>query len=224
MVSIIIPILNEEKGIRRNQENLKTLEGEFEVIFSDGGSTDRTLERIDPDFRVVHSPRGRGIQMNTGAKEAQGDVLFFVHSDVLLKKDVLLQIPDKIKRGEAAGCLKIVFDSSHILMRICGFMSNLRVKLRRIVFADQGILIQKKLFEKMGGMPQMPLMEDYEFSLRMKKKKIPIIRIDSSILVSSRRFQKYGMLWTMWQMQKFQLRYRLGGDVEKIAKEYENIR
>ena len=118
MVSIIIPILNEEKGIRRIQENLKTLEGEFEVIFSDGGSTDRTLERIDPDFRVVHSPRGRGIQMNTGAKEAQGDVLFFVHSDVLLKKDVLLQIPDKIKRGEAAGCLKIVFDSSHILMRI----------------------------------------------------------------------------------------------------------
>ena len=224
MISIIIPILNEEKGIRRIQENLKSLDGEFEVIFSDGGSTDRTLERIDPNFRVIHSSRGRGIQMNTAAKEARGDVLFFVHSDVILEKDVLLQIPEKIRRGEAVGCLKIVFDSRHILMRICGFMSNLRVTLRRIIFADQGIIIQKELFEKMGGMPKMPLMEDYEFSLRMRKKKIPIVRVSSSILVSARRFQKYGMLWTMWQMQKFQLRYRLGGDVEKIAKEYENIR
>lgn len=224
MISIIIPILNEEKGIRRIQENLKTLEGDYEVIFSDGGSTDRTLEKIDSCFRVVKSPRGRGVQMNMAAKAAKGDVLFFVHSDVFLKKDVLLQIPEEIKHAQAVGCLKIVFDSKHILMRICGFMSNLRVKVRKIIFADQGIIIHKKLFEELGMMPEMPLMEDYEFSLRMRKKKILIVRINSKILVSSRRFNKYGMLWTMWQMQKFQLRYRLGGDVEKIAKEYENIR
>ena len=76
----------------------------------------------------------------------------------------------------------------------------------------------------MGGMPELPLMEDYEFSLRMKRSKIPFIRLNSPILVSSRRFQKNGMLWTMWQMQKFQLKYILGGNVEKIAQKYEDIR
>lgn len=224
MVSIIIPVLNEEKGIVGLQKNLKKLSGEYEVIFSDGGSTDRTLELIFPEFRVVRGEKGRGSQMNRAAKEAAGDILFFIHSDVRLKQDVLLNIPDQVRRGGAAGCLKIVFDSPHILMRICGFMSNLRVKFRKIVFADQGIIIQKELFWKMGGMPELPLMEDYEFSLRMKRSKIPFIRLNSPILVSSRRFQKYGMLWTMWQMQKFQLKYILGGNVEKIAQKYEDIR
>lgn len=224
MVSIIIPVLNEEKGIVGLQKNLKKLLGEYEVIFSDGGSTDRTLELISQEFRVVRGEKGRGCQMNRAAKEAAGDILFFIHSDVRLKRDVLLNIPDQVRQGEAAGCLKIVFDSPHILMRICGFMSNLRVKFRKIVFADQGIIIQKELFWKMGGMPELPLMEDYEFSLRMKRSKIPFIRLNSPILVSSRRFQKYGMLWTMWQMQKFQLKYILGGNVEKIAQKYEDIR
>ena len=224
MVSIIIPVLNEEKGIVGLQKNLKKLLGEYEVIFSDGGSTDRTLELISQEFRVVRGEKGRGCQMNRAAKEAAGDILFFIHSDVRLKRDVLLNIPDQVRRGEAAGCLKIVFDSPHILMRICGFMSNLRVKFRKIVFADQGIIIQKELFWKMGGMPELPLMEDYEFSLWMKRSKIPFIRLNSPILVSSRRFQKYGMLWTMWQMQKFQLKYILGGNVEKIAQKYEDIR
>ena len=224
MVSIIIPVLNEEKGIVGLQKNLKKLLGEYEVIFSDGGSTDRTLELISQEFRVVRGEKGRGGQMNRAAKEAAGDILFFIHSDVRLKRDVLLNIPDQVRQGEAAGCLKIVFDSPHILMRICGFMSNLRVKFRKIVFADQGIIIQKELFWKMGGMPELPLMEDYEFSLRMKRSKIPFIRLNSPILVSSRRFQKYGMLWTMWQMQKFQLKYILGVNVEKIAQKYEDIR
>ena len=224
MVSIIIPVLNEEKGIVGLQKNLKKLLGEYEVIFSDGGSTDRTLELISQEFRVVRGKKGRGCQMNRAAKEAAGDILFFIHSDVRLKRDVLLNIPDQVRQGEAAGCLKIVFDSPHILMRICGFMSNLRVKFRKIVFADQGIIIQKELFWKMGGMPELPLMEDYEFSLRMKRSKIPFIRLNSPILVSSRRFQKYGMLWTMWQMQKFQLKYILGVNVEKIAQKYEDIR
>lgn len=224
MISIIIPILNEERCIRRIQWNLGKLEGEYEVIFCDGGSTDRTLELIRQPFRVIQCEKGRGRQMNAGADAAKGDLLFFVHCDVLLKPDVLLKIPGKVQSGEAAGCLKIVFDSRHILMRICGFMSNLRVRVRKIVFADQGILIRKDLFEKMGRMPDLPLMEDYEFSIRLKNEKIPFVRLKSPILVSSRRFREHGMLWTMWQMQKFQIQYVMGVSVEQIARKYEDIR
>ena len=103
MVSIIIPVLNEEKGIVGLQKNLKKLLGEYEVIFSDGGSTDRTLELISQELRVVRGEKGRGCQMNRAAKEAAGDILFFIHSDVRLKRDVLLNIPDQVRQGEAAG-------------------------------------------------------------------------------------------------------------------------
>ncbi len=224
MISIIIPVLNEEKYIRRMQRNLKILEGDYEVIFCDGGSTDRTRELIEPPFKLVKGKKGRGCQMNTAADEAKGDILFFLHCDVLLERDVLLKIPEAVRTGQAAGYLKIVFDSRHILMRICGFMSGMRVKLRKIAFSDQGLMIQKDLFEKMGKMPDMPLMEDYEFSVRLRRKRIPLVRIDSTILVSSRRFKKHGMLWTMWQMQKFQVQYMIGVSAGKIAKKYEHIR
>lgn len=224
MVSIIIPVLNEEACIEQMQEQLQKLEGDFEVIFCDGGSTDRTVEKIREPFRVVKSKKGRGVQMNTAAKVACGDVLFFLHSDVQIEKDVLKMIPEPVRKGEAVGCLKIVFNSPCFLMKICGFMSNLRVKFRKIVFADQGIIIGKALYEQMGGMPNLPLMEDYEFFLRLKKKKIPLIRINRKILVSARRFHKNGMLKTMWQMQMLQLRYRFGGSVEQIAKAYEKMR
>lgn len=224
MVSIIIPVLNEEKYIRRIQRNLERLDGEYEVIFSDGGSTDRTREFIKPPFRLISGARGRGRQMNMAADAARGDILFFIHCDVLLKRDVLLRIPENVRTGKAAGYLKIIFDSRRILMRICGFMSGVRARLRKIAFSDQGLMIQKDLFEKMGKMPDIPLMEDYEFSVRLRKKKIPLVRIDSPILVSSRRFKKCGMLRTMWQMQKFQFQYRMGMSAKEIAKKYGDIR
>lgn len=224
MVSIIVPILNEEKEIVRLQKNLKNLKGDYEVIFSDGGSMDRTLELICPEFHVVQGKKGRGCQMNRAVEAASGDILFFIHSDVGLESDVLLKIPEVVKNGEAVGYLKIRFDSGHILMKICGFMSSLRVRIRKIVFADQGLIIHRELFQKMGKMPEIPLMEDYEFSIRMKKRRVPVVRMDSPILVSARRFEQKGMLRTMWQMQKYQVKYILGSNVEKLAREYENIR
>lgn len=224
MISIIVPVLNEEENVRKLQENLKTLEGDFEVIFCDGGSTDRTLERIAPGFTVVKNQKGRGYQMNAGAKAARGDVLFFVHCDVKLEKNVLTQIPESVRNGEAVGYLKICFDSDKCLMKVCAFMSGLRTSMRKIVYGDQGIVIQRELLEELGGIPELPLMEDLEFSLRLKKKKVPLERIKSSITTSARRFEKNGMLWTMWQMQKMQIRYLLGAKAENMLYEYKDVR
>lgn len=224
MISIIVPVLNEEENVKRLQENLKSLEGEFEVIFCDGGSTDQTLERIAPEFTVIKNQKGRGYQMNAGAKMARGDLLFFIHCDVQLEKNVLKKIPECVKMGQAVGYLQIRFDSDKLLMKICAVMSGLRVSMRKIVYGDQGIVIQRELFEKMGRIPELPLMEDLEFSLRLKKKKVPLQKIQSSITTSARRFEKNGLLWTMWQMQKMQIRYLLGAKAEDMLYEYKDIR
>ena len=151
-VSIIIPILNEENVIERLIKNLNELEGEFEVIFSDGGSKDKTLDIIKNtcNYKIVYSDKGRAKQLNTGAKESKYDILLFLHADSIIEKGVLIKIENFIKNNKKAGCLKIKFDSKKILMRICGFLSNVRAALRHIAFGDQGIFIEKNLFFDIG--------------------------------------------------------------------------
>ena len=224
-VSIIIPILNEENIIERLIKNLNELDGEFEVIFSDGGSSDKTVNIIEDisNYKIVNSDKGRAKQLNAGAKESKYNILLFLHADSIIEKDVLIKIENFIKNNNKAGCLKIKFDSNKILMRICGFLSNLRVRLRHIAFGDQGIFIEKKLFFDIGMFDDMPLMEDYKLSIKLKKIS-PIININSYIISSSRRFEKNGIIKTMIYMQKLQYMFRNGESIEKIANIYNNMK
>lgn len=224
MVSIIIPVLNEEKNMIKLQKNLENLEGDFEVIFCDGGSTDQTLQLIESKYQVVTNKKGRGYQMNAAAAKAKGDLLVFIHCDVELESDLLMKIPDNVKAGRAVGYMKLQFDSEHFLMKICAFMSDLRASVRKIIYGDQGFVIKKELLESLGGIPQIPLMEDLEFSICLRKNKIPLEKIKSTITTSARRFEENGMLSTMWQMQKMQIKYLLGAKAQSMQYEYKDIR
>ena len=224
-VSIIIPTLNEEKNIENLLNNLKSLKGDFEVIFSDGGSLDKTVEVIKNfgDYKIIKSERGRAKQLNNGAKESNNDILLFLHADSIIEEDVLIKIENFIKNGNKAGCLKIKFDSKKILMNIFAILSNLRVKYRNIAFGDQGIFIEKKLFENIGMFDDIPIMEDYKLSIKLKNV-FPIKYIDSYIISSSRRFEKNGILKTALLMQKLQYMFRRGVSIDKIANIYNSMK
>lgn len=224
-VSIIIPTLNEEENIENLLNNLKSLKGDFEVIFSDGGSLDKTIEIIKNfgDYKIIKSERGRTKQLNNGAKESNKDILLFLHADSIVEEDVLIKVENFIKNGNKAGCLKIKFDSKKILMNIFAILSNLRVKYRNIAFGDQGIFIEKKLFEDIGMFDDIPIMEDYKLSIKLKNV-FPIKYIDSYIISSSRRFEKNGILKTALLMQKLQYMFRRGVSIDKIANIYNGMK
>lgn len=224
MISIVIPIYNEEKNIKKIQNNLSILKGEFEVIFCDGGSEDNTLKLIEDKYTVIKSPKGRANQMNYGSNVAKGDVLFFLHCDSKIEEDIIIKIEDEINKGCKVGCLKLKFDNEMIWMKVCAYMSNLRVKLRKIAFGDQGIFVKKEIFEEIGGMPNLPIMEDLEFSLIMRRNKYYFNQIDSYIETSARRFLDKGIFRTMFEMQKLQIQYFCGRDINEINKEYRDIR
>ena len=224
-VSIIIPTLNEEENIENLLNNLKSLKGDFEVIFSDGGSLDKTVEIIKNfgNYKIIKSERGRAKQLNNGAKESNNDILLFLHADSIIEEDVLIKVENFIKNGNKAGCLKIKFDNKKIIMRLFAILSNLRVKYRNIAFGDQAIFIEKKLFEDIGMFDDIPIMEDYKLSIKLKNE-FPIKYIDSYIISSSRRFEKNGILKTALLMQKLQYMFRRGVSIDKIANIYNSMK
>ena len=125
------------------------------------------------EFPVLKSPKGRAAQMNDGAARASGEIVWFVHCDSRLPEDAHSQIQAAAESGAAWGCFHIGFDYDGPFMGCNTFFSNRRAR-QGIAFGDQGIWIRRELFLSLGGFPELPIMEDYEFSLRMKERGIPI--------------------------------------------------
>ncbi|KSV57802.1 TIGR04283 family arsenosugar biosynthesis glycosyltransferase [Acetivibrio ethanolgignens] len=224
-ISIIVPIYNEEKTIERLQNQLWPLRGRCEILFVDGGSTDRTLERLSSEFRVLHSEKGRANQMNLGAKESTGDILFFLHCDSELPDRILEQIR-YVMKDYRVGCFGIAFHSKNFFMFTCRVLSNHRVKDRRVMFGDQGIFVDRELFFEVGMFPALPIMEDYQFSLTLKERGERPGIAKKRIYTSDRRFPEGTMskLRVMWKMNRLRKMYRDGVDIEKISCMYHDIR
>lgn len=224
-ISIIVPVYNEEKTIEHLQDQLRELKDRCEIIFVDGGSTDHTLDKISEEFILLHDRKSRAAQMNAGAKASHGDILFFLHCDSELPAHPLAQIRE-VMRDYQAGCFGIAFHSRNFFMFTCRVISNHRVKDRKVMFGDQGIFIERKLFFDVGMFPEIPIMEDYQFSLTLKEKGIRLGMTRKRIYTSDRRFPKGTIpkLKLMWKMNRMRKMYRDKIAIQTIAKMYKDIR
>lgn len=224
-ISIIIPIYNESRTIECMQRQLLPLIGRCEILFVDGGSTDDTLEKIRPGFRVIHSLKGRARQMNEGAEQSSGDILFFLHCDSQLPDHPLERIR-AVMQDHRAGCFGIAFHSKNFFMFTCRVISNHRVKDRKVMFGDQGIFLDRDLFFEAGMFPEIPIMEDYQFSLTLREMGIKLGMADRRIYTSDRRFPAGTIpkLKLMWKMNRLRKMYRDGINIEEIARVYRDIR
>lgn len=222
-ITLIIPTYNESGTIDAMLSQLRDLPGDWEILFADGGSSDDTCARIGGEYPLLHAPKGRANQMNFAAKQARGEILWFVHCDSRLPREAYSQICDAAGRGAQWGCFRIGFDYAGPFMGCNTFFSNCRAK-RGIAFGDQGIWVRKDVFAQMGGFPDLPIMEDYEFSLRMGRANIPITQLPGQIITSGRRYEKRFPLITMGQMFYLRCLYRAGVDIQEIARRYRDIR
>lgn len=224
-VSVIVPLYNEAKGAQKLAAQLHELSLFAEIVLVDGGSTDGTPELFEREFCVVRSAKGRGRQLNAGAAASHGDALFFLHADSELPEYPLEQIRE-VLGSYRAGCFGISFPRSTIAMRCCQALSNFRARHRKVMFGDQGIFIERALFEELGGFREIALMEDYQLSLDLQERKIPYGICRKRIHTSDRRY-KGGIIRQLVVMRKMALlrkRYRDGEDPEQLARDYRDIR
>jgi rSAM/selenodomain-associated transferase 2 len=223
-ISVIIPTLNEAAVIEKTLRGLPRCD-DLERIIVDGGSSDDTAALARPFAdKVLVAPAGRARQMNRGARAAAGDVLLFLHADSRLPEDALGSIAKALEVPTVAGgAFDLAIDSPRWALRLVAAAANWRTRLTGVPYGDQGIFVRRSVFEQLGGFPEWPLLEDLEFSRRIKAAGKVVI-LSQPITVSSRRWDKEGVGYTTLRNQIFVLLYFLGVSPSRLARWYRPIR
>ena len=220
-ISVIIPTLNEAQLVSRAID-LAHLAGADEVIVSDGGSTDDTVSIArQSNCAVVESLPGRGLQLNTGASHASGDFLLFLHVDTSLPNDGCNQIREAVSRFQVdCGAFVQRIDSRRFVYRLIEFGNLQRVKWLGMAYGDQGIFVRRLLFEEVGGFDDVPLMEDFQFSRKLRQLRHRYFVCEGPILVDPRRWQRHGPLKQTVSNWVTITSFMNGTDVKELAERY----
>ena len=223
-ISVIVPVLNEEKSIAATLTELQRLRPE-ETILVDGGSSDATRE-ICQRFGVelYLSRPGRAAQMNFGAQRARGDVLLFLHADTRLPPSAFDDIRAALQdRKVLGGRFDIQLDNPRLLLKLVGFMISLRSRLSKVGTGDQAIFVRREIFRELGGYPDIPLMEDVAFS-RALKRRGAIACLRSRVVSSARRWETDGIGRTVLKMWTLKALYLLGISPGRLKRYYGDTR
>ena len=228
-ISVIMPVLDEAARIGRQLQELLEVEGLDEILVVDGGSTDGTQQivRSFAEVSLLVGPPGRGRQMNLGAQAAKGEVLLFLHADVSLPPDAAAWIRRSLTDPAVAGG---AFRTWHVpeanmpraWLGPLLHLADLRSRYSGLPYGDQALFVRTRVFHALGGFREQDLMEDLEFSRRMRQAG-KIVTVPSSVLVSGRRFQARPVYYLVAD-RVFPLLYRLGVSGSKLAAWYGNPR
>ena len=195
-LSIVIPTLNEAASLPRTLERLQSAP-QVEIIVADGGSTDGTDE-IARHYaaKLVTSHNGRADQLNLGAAASGNRYLLFLHADTLVPIDYLERLPDALGDPETVmAAFRFKTDAAGPTMRIVEWGTNLRSSLLQLPYGDQGLFMEKRVFDQVGGFPDQPIMEDFEL-VRKLRRRGKIVTLKQPVQTSGRRWKKLGILRT----------------------------
>ena len=211
VISVIVPVLNEEKILRPALAELLRQEGSFEVIVVDGGSTDGTAEAACgiEGVRFIATGPGRGAQMNAGARAAHGAVLLFLHIDTRLPARGLLAAQAAVDGGLAAGAFRHRFEDADWRLRLISAGHNLKCRLTRIYYGDHAIFVRRDVFERVGGFPEVPVLEDVIFCQRLRRH-VRAALLPQFVDTDPRRFLQHGVWRTTGRALLLLARHALG--------------
>ncbi|HYN22967.1 MAG TPA: TIGR04283 family arsenosugar biosynthesis glycosyltransferase [Thermoanaerobaculia bacterium] len=227
-LAIIVPTLNEEGTLRRNLPS--ALSHADEVVVSDGGSTDGTIEVARSlGARVVSGPACRGGQLNRGAAAAlatEADALLFLHADSVLPENAGRSVKEAVAAGAPGGAFLIRFDHDGFVYRLGASVVNLRTRWAFLPLGDQAQFTTRDSFRELGGFREWPILEDVDFAKRMRRRwgRRRLAVIASPVVTSSRRFAAQGPLRTVLLNWLLWILFALGASPHRLARLYRDIR
>jgi rSAM/selenodomain-associated transferase 2/rSAM/selenodomain-associated transferase 1 len=195
-ISIVVPALNEAENLRSTVAGIGR-NHHIEIILADGGSTDGTVRIAESlGVKVVNSSPPKAKQMNEGAMRAAGDILLFLHADTRLPADFAFHVRKCLRRpGVVAGAFELGISADMPALRLIERLANWRSRRLNLPYGDQAIFVLSALFHRLGGFPEIPIMEDFEF-VRQLRKKGDIAIIPVPVATSPRRWKNLGVLKT----------------------------
>jgi rSAM/selenodomain-associated transferase 2 len=222
MISLIIPTYNEEGFIGPTIDAALCAAKKdllAEVIVMDGGSTDGTMKEAEAaGARVVVSPcKGRAAQMNAGANEAHGELLYFLHADSIPPEGYTQRIVDAAERN-IAGCFRLKFDHAHWFLRANCWFTRFDVQAFR--YGDQSLFVRRDAFHEVGGFKEeLVIFEDNEIIGRLKKlgsfKVLPFcVQTSARKYVENGIYKMQGIFYLMYFM------YALGYPQDRMVQTY----
>jgi rSAM/selenodomain-associated transferase 2 len=224
-VSIIVPTLNEAQGLNETLTQMQQL-FPYELVISDGGSHDGTLE-IAEEFtgHVVKGRTGRALQMNAGAQVATGDIFLFLHADSRIEPASYEKMLHLLGSSEKkiGGAFSLCIDSDKWSLRLITRLANLRSKYLGMAYGDQAFFVKNSTFQQMNGFAELPICEDIDFFKRLRKLG-PVILLKEKAFTSSRRWLKEGVWFTTLRNILIATLFKLGFPPRILTKWYQAIR
>ncbi|MDZ7696413.1 MAG: TIGR04283 family arsenosugar biosynthesis glycosyltransferase [Deltaproteobacteria bacterium] len=222
MISIIIPTLNEAATIGRLLYRFQQA-GDVECIVAEGGSRDATRRiAARAGACVLEVSGGRAAQQNAGANAAHGRILLFLHADTILPDGFERMIRRALDRpATVAGAFRFQTDGSGMKMRLVELMTNVRSKLFDCPYGDQGLFMEKRVFNEMGGFASLPIMEDFELVRRLRHRG-RVTTLPHAAVTSARRWRQLGVIRTTVMNQIMILGFLGGVPIQRLERLYKS--
>ena len=221
VLCIVVPVLDEAASLASHLGELQRLRKRgARVIVVDGGSADDSLAIAAglSDLAFV-APKGRARQMNAGAAAGAGDLLLFLHADTRLPHDADTLVRRALQGHVQWGRFDVAIDSPRPVMRVVEGLMNLRSRWSGIATGDQALFVRRDLFQRVGGFPDQPLMEDIALSALLKRHGPPAC-LRERVTTSARRWERHGPWRTIVLMWRLRAAYFFGADPSKLATRY----
>jgi rSAM/selenodomain-associated transferase 2 len=218
-LSVVIPALDEADRVAGAVASARA-EG-VEVLVVDGGSRDATRERAHAaGARVLSSPPGRARQLRTGAQEARGDVLLFLHADTRLPRGWDAAVVRALRDpGAVGGAFRLRFDERPVSLRLVEWGARLRVALFGLPYGDQAVFVRRAALEQSGGVPQVAFLEDLDL-VRQLRRQGRLVRVGLPATTSARRYRDAGVARTVLRNLAVACAWALGLPRERVSAWY----
>ena len=223
-LSVIIPTLNAGQRLERALTCVRAGDCDLvqEIIVSDGGSQDQTFQRaVSAGCVFVGGDSGRGNQLARGAANAKGRWLLFIHADTYLSENWGEQVRAFIemqKNQDQAAVFKFALDDVSLRARVLESIVATRVRLLALPYGDQGLLISRAFYDRLGGFSPIPLMEDVEIVRKIGRARLHVLA--ASAVTSASRYIRDGYFKRIGKNAVCFSLYKLGASPHWLARFY----